>query len=812
MAIGPLSKPVIDTHLIPLARQDSQGPSSHNTPNHCTMSTDTTENNTASTQFTRDTYKQSIIPDHSSLPSPLSPPSVSPPSFGSSMADIPSKPAIGSSASLPPLHPSASPSPILDNNNTQNQDLTRATQSAPSLPFIQTQEAWLAHAAQQRRHLSTGSLSSIASPSSALLSPDPIIAQSPMPLEFGESERVRDGEQDNEDQEPELILNVRPSELRASLMARAKMSSAKLQQKRSESMPLENSSRLSGQSNQSLSSAYDSRLSTHSSISSSISGWTPRERSASVSSQGSNDSVNLDALIAEGSDINEECPLELEEADDVEWSKGQQQRQLQLQQSSLVNQPELNKVAMRSRSTTGASEVDMHDNQAMNEYWSDSEVPVTEEDEEFGETLREFSQLSMKSAMPEVRGLSLGGDRRSTVKSPRFPDGRNPFDLEADYADTPAGLRSGDRMSNISNYSNYSNTSSNRSSIGRLPAPSNSRLPASGLKAPSTRLAQPGTRSMLAQPKAKAGIARPSGLQTPKAGAQTPRSGLQLPRAASSSTLAARGSSIAKPGSSNPGRTIPSARTSPVDQRNGANPARPRAKSQMASPSSIRSPMAVTTSNRQSLLQAPSTSRIASTVRRSPSASTLTSPKRTTTAPNLLASPTRATSNRRQSASAYMVSPTSSHTQRETVASLSQRLSYATGTSQLVRPKTTAAPGRSISMYGSSSMHSNRDSVYQQYQQDYDERDYVVLTPPQSPSSSKPGSRMANGIPRSGIAAPSRLVAPTVSTSRATRAGSPSPLSAGSNFGSQGSFLPRPHTPSSSRIPSGLVSPRAGRY
>ncbi|KAF9896777.1 hypothetical protein BX616_006776, partial [Lobosporangium transversale] len=67
---------------------------------------------------------------------------------------------------------------------------------------------------------------------------------------------------------------------------------------------------------------FDSRLSTQSS-SSSISAWAPRERSSSVSSHTSNDSVNLDALIAEGSDINEECPLELEEGDEVEWSREQ---------------------------------------------------------------------------------------------------------------------------------------------------------------------------------------------------------------------------------------------------------------------------------------------------------------------------------------------------------------------------------------------------------------------------------------------------------------------------------------------------------
>ncbi|KAF8986482.1 hypothetical protein BGZ46_000013 [Entomortierella lignicola] len=699
-----------------------------------------------------------------------------------------------------------------------NNSLTRSAISTPSLPLIDTSpakaQAWLAHAAQQRRQLSISSFSSVTSSPSALFSPELNMTQSPAPLVFGESEHIKDDKDDNDDQEPELILNVRPSQLRASLMARAKQSAAKIQQKRSESMPVESGSRLSGQSDESynsLSSAFDSRPSARSSISSSISGWAPRARSTSVSSQGSNDSVNLDALIAEGSDINEECPLELEDGDDVEWSKDQQ-RQLQLQgQIATTNLP-----GPRSKSATGISEVNVRPKNENHAYWSDSEMLTSEGEEELDGMSRRFSQIAMDSSLPVVRGLSMGpAGGRTTVKSPRFPDGRNPFDLEADYADTPAGLRTSDRMSNVSN---YSSTSSNRSSIGRLPA--------SGLKAPSPRLVQPATRSMLAQPKAtastKTGIARPSGLQAPRTGLQAPRSGLQAPRAASSST---RGSSIGAPG-----RTNPSTRTSPAMQQKGvatsrlpSNPTstvRPGTKSQIAPPSSVRkltqAGSAVAGSNRpRSLIQAPSTSRIASTAtaRSPPGASKLSSPKRTSTAPNLVTSPTRVGS------SAYLTSPTSSHSStssttrgssaRDTITPLSMRLSNATGTSHLAQPKTTASR-RSISMYGSNNLYANQDSV--QYQ-DYEEDEYAVLTPPQSPSS-KYGSGLASGRPRSFTVGQSRLVAPAVSTSKTSRVVSPSPLSAGSNSGGQGSFLPRPHTPSSShsRIPSGLVSPRAGRY
>ncbi|KAF9169845.1 hypothetical protein BGX20_009755 [Mortierella sp. AD010] len=589
----------------------------------------------------------------------------------------------------------------------------------------------------------------------------------------------------------------------------------------------------------SLCSAYDSRPSARSSISSSISGWTLHARSTSVCSQGSNDSVNLDALIAEGSDINEERPLELEDGDDVEWSKDQQrqlqqqqQQQLQEQQQQLQEQQQQNALAnvnrsgLRSRSTTGGSQADMHqyEDQDVGECYSVSEgnseveTPTMEEDEEFEETRRGFSQLSSHSMdIPEVRGLTMSGGRRSTVTSPRFSDGRNFFDLETDYADTPAGHRPGDRMSNISN---YSSAGSDRSSISRLPAAGNSRPPASGLKAPSTRLAQPGTRSMLAQPKA----ARSSGLQAPKAGSQVPRSGLQAPKAGSSSALVARGSSIAVPG-----RTTANTKIPPADQRKGVTSSRlpsntanstvrTGTKSQIAPPNSSRKP-SVTGANRQSLLQAPSASRIASTTTGRPPSRTTTnpiSPKRTLTAPNLLTSPTRSASDRHLN-SAYLVSPTSSQgsssslTARDTVTSVSRRLSSATGTSQLTQPKT-AVRGRSISMYGSGGLHTNRDIVHHQ-QQDYEEADYAVLTPPQSPSS-KAGSRAATGIPRSGIATPSRLINNTVST-RTGRAVSP-PQSAGSNSSNQGSMLPRSHTPTSSlpvsRMTSGLVSPRAGRH
>ncbi|KAF9924436.1 hypothetical protein FBU30_005590 [Linnemannia zychae] len=601
----------------------------------------------------------------------------------------------------------------------------------------------------------------------------------------------------------------------------------------------------------SFGSAFDSssRLSTRSSTSSSIlSGWTPRARSSSVSSHGSNDSVNLDALIAEGSDINEECPLELEEGDDgmvVDWTKEQP-----LDQEVDHDQP-LSQQGMRSRRSTDASATSsMHyDDRHSDDYWDEPEP--ADEDPEFDKTLKGFSQLSLKTTIPEVRGLTSPKQQRAVMSS-RFPDGRNPFDLDADYLDTPSGLispsSSHNRLSTLSQDSNISSRSSH-SSVGgsRLQPPSASRLPgASGIKAPASRLAQPAARSTASgvpQPASKSGIARPSGLQAPKAGLQAPktglqapktglqapRTGLQAPKAGSSSSLvkpsaggragasATTGSRIAAPGS-----RVPSKTGSGI-----APPSTSATRSQLAAPGTVKRAVGTAASNRNSALLPPSTvtrSGSASTLGRTggsvAGSRTLTSPQRAASATSLqLVSPTRGPSNR----TSYLVSPTSSQNSnsslptighsRDNVTSLSQRLSNATGTSQLMRPKTAGGIPQSVSMYGSSSSllptpGSGRISQQQQHYDDED--DYAVLTPPQSPSSKRV---LSSGLPRSGMATPSRLTAPSVSTSRVPRSTSPAPLSAGSNSGGS-SFLPRPHTPTSipiSRIPSGLVSPRVGR-
>ncbi|KAF9353467.1 hypothetical protein BGX34_011537 [Mortierella sp. NVP85] len=642
-------------------------------------------------------------------------------------------------------------------------------------------------------------------------------------------------------------------------------------------------------------SPIDSRISPRSSMSSPLGSWAPRGRSSSVSSQASNDSVNLDALIASGSDINEECPLNLEDVDDVEWAKEQQllqqqqeeelqlqrepfdlqQHQLQFQheleqhnlmvqqQSELLQQQQLEfqqhqnlqqqqqqpepqqqqelqqqqqlvpqqqqlipqqqsvpqqqqllnsplhgsfgLAGTRRRSLTIA-ESHVSRFEEMNRFWGDSESPKTVEDVEFNNTLQEFARLQMRSPTNGIRGLRINGEKETSGSS-RFPEGRNPFDLASDNFEMPAGLRPGSRSSS------HSGTSSNRNSLTRLPpsgVPRPGSTPLSGLKPPS-RLPPPATRS-IAPPKAgssttppKTGIARPSGLQAPRAGSgsQGPKSGLQAPKTVSKAT------GIARPTAGS------TSRTNATDQKKGVaasrlpssttSAARPAPRSQLVQPSNVkRSP-----SSRQSLLPARSPGRNEPSRLIPSSASANVRARRSLTSPDMLEHVTR----RSDRFSSHMVSPTSSQsstsslqsltmTPSDNVASLSHRLSQATGTSQMSRSKV-GALGRSLSSNGSPQHHGY----------DYeDDVDCAVLTPPQSPSS-KTGSRMGTGFRRT--TTPSRLVAPSLST-RSSRSTSPSPLSAGSNPGSHLSMLPRPHTPNSSlpvsRIPSGLVSPRAGRH
>ncbi|KAG0052560.1 hypothetical protein BGZ83_002438 [Gryganskiella cystojenkinii] len=705
--------------------------------------------------------------------------------------------------------------------------------------------------------------------------------------QFPESERVVSEEGDSDaDQEPELNAFVRPSQLRASLMERAKKSNQRIKT-RSASMPLEQGLRLSIQSNQSLNSAYESRPSARSSMSSTISGWA-RARSSSVSSQESSGSVNLEALIAEGSDINEECPLDLEEGDDLEWSREQQQQQSRMQQPRSRNQIQ---TMSQSKCVSGEIPMQQVENQTAEENWdeylSESDM-VTEEDQEFGQTLKSFSQIALKSSTSSgVRGLGYSGlpTKLSTPTSAasRFAEGRNPYDLDGDSMETPSGLRdprAGNRLSTVSTSSNTSSTSGRGVGNGsKLLAPGASRLPASGLKAPASRLVPPAaTRSGLTQPKATSsaasktgvGLTRPSGLPAPK-------SGLQAPKAAGSS--AAR-SGVAKPaggsGVAGPGRTgsLPRAasvgglgKMATTTATGTARTGVPRtgSTSQLAAPLTIRRPgtgpsgissIAVgnTAAKRQSLLPSAtsaSTSRISAPPGRLPAPGTRANSTRQNSIGSTLqlTSPSRLTSGRPASTTTYMVSPTSSQSStssmrsipHDTVTPLSQRLSNATGTTTLPSASRLTKPGagqRAVSMYGSNSrLYSvEREPEALTYQQEEEEEeDYSVLTPPQSPSSNKnvPGiGRSLGGIPRSGLKPPSasgsssRLVPPSVTTTKSPRPSSPSPLSAGSNSSvGSNSFLARPRTPTSngnlttssipsygSRLPTGLVSPRVGRH
>ncbi|KAF9577213.1 hypothetical protein BGW38_007732 [Lunasporangiospora selenospora] len=367
---------------------------------------------------------------------------------------------------------------------------------------------------------------------------------------------------------------------------------------------------------------------------------------------------------------------------------------------------------------------------------------------------------------------------------------------------------------------------------------------------------------MLAPPKAgatvgaaKPGLARPSGLQAPRTGLQPPRASSTLPAKSPSGLVKPGVSGLAAPGSRLPAgaragattgragvtapgaagaattgakRTLPG-RTTPSTPA-GTGIARPGTKSMLVAPGSARAPSrsgtATNLANRHSLLPSPASSthsRTASTsssTSRAGSTSMLMSPKRTqvsstkNASTRLPASPASSTSS--------LSGLGSGHTSQRSIGSAGQ----------LMRPKTQAANGRSVSMYGASSLLHQQAPLHHEEQEygNFEEDDYSVLTPPQSPSSRdgrqrsssnghlnsgiKPGVRtLGGGIPRSGIAAPSRLIPPALSTSRIGRPASPSPASAGSNHSGSGLYFPRPHTPTSRITGStGLVSPRAGRH
>ncbi|KAF9387875.1 hypothetical protein CPC16_006812 [Podila verticillata] len=574
----------------------------------------------------------------------------------------------------------------------------------------------------------------------------------------------------------------------------------------------------------SFSSAYESRPSARSSTSS-IGNWAPRARSSSVSSQGSTGSVNLDAIIASESDLNEEKPLELVEGDEVDWTTKEERPPVEIVQPSLATLPLM---ATYSKSRTSTHYEDQGD-----EYWtgsvSENEIGDDEDDEEFGEALREFSQMSLKTnSGVQIRGLGYSSSglpsssSRISAPSSRFPPKKNPFDLDADYMDSPGfdSLRSGSRSST---YSNSTGTASNRSSIGKMPTPTSGLVqPKSGLKSPgASRLTPPIARSSLAQPKPigsrgsaqvapKTGLQAPrsglqaprTGLQAPKTGLQAPKTGLQAPRTGATSTtktptkpgMAPRtGSSgtLAKPQAKPTGsRTL----LSPTS-RVGTTTTRTQA------PLTVKRPnIPTSTSNRTSLLQAPaslasrSSGTVGATVARMNASHSnnnntgLTSPKRSLTTPGLV-SPTRGI----RPPGGSMVSPTSSQSSTSSLPSLgygardsSQRLLNATGANALSSSSTKSklmgpriATGRTVSMYGSSSMEEDyEDDRY------YDDRhhDYAVLTPPHSPSANKSGSRLSM--------VPTRLAIPTT-TSRIGRPSSP--------MGVAGL-----------RVHSGLVSPKAG--
>ncbi|KAF9405004.1 hypothetical protein BGZ94_003815 [Podila epigama] len=677
----------------------------------------------------------------------------------------------------------------------------------------------------------------------------------------------------------------------------------------------------------SFSGTFDSRPSARSSTSSSVSNWAPRARSASVSSQGSTGSVNLDAIIASETDLNEEQLLEfVEEDDSVEWANKDLRHNSpdKVVDMAPVSEPVSN-AHHNSKTPEPVADYGL-DN--MDDDWigsiSENEIGDDEDDEEFGEALREFSQHSLKTnTTPRVRGLSYTPSSTSSSRSLVSPTStlrfasksssakHNPFDLDVDYMETPAGL---DGLRPASRSLQYGSSRSNVRNVTTPTSESRLAAPRSGLRPPgamnanssstTSRLSQPGTRSALAQPRSasssslakptatglgsRTGLKQPSGLQAPKSGLQapksglqaprsglqaprsglqaprtglqTPKTGLQAPRANSPPTMTSRSTASSKPGSTIPSRqtsssSLTTARTSlakpttPAGARQALSPSGLPGPGRVGSSSKLTTPVGTkrpniptSTSNRQSLLQAPASfvprtngSVSASVARINATTAAQSnlgpnSPRRG--APSGLVSPSRGMSIRQPSSSNVMVSPTSSQSSTSSLTSLgysvrdsSQKLVNATragsaSKSMLTEPRS-AAGKRSVSMYGSSlnlnlnsgglslarqrrvsyaSMEDEYEDKYygeeqdhhQHQQQDY-HQDYAVLTPPQSPSASKPGPRLSLMVPPTTT---SRLSLPTATATSTTS-----------------SRIGRPNSPAAlrgSQIPSGLVSPRAG--
>ncbi|KAF9973853.1 hypothetical protein BGZ73_002883 [Actinomortierella ambigua] len=830
----------------------------------------------ASTTSDHDSSNTDIIPNAaaSSLPSPLSPPlSISPPKNSAAMN------MMSSTAALPPIHPNGAFSPHfnshlsprrLSTNDSsmfalhqyqQHAHALTSPSSRDTLPPLNTSFSPRTNVRGGHAHTSSiSSTISAASLSSASHPVSPIYTQSPTQGDFSGA-----FSSNNDDSGDEIDLNVRPSVLRASLMARARVSTAR--------------SRLSTQSTQSVQSTqsmFEPRHTARSSISSA--GWTspgPRARSASIGSVCSNDSVDLDAIIASGSEINDDDQLDLAAMDDdPEWNAKDLRKT-----DRATNGAELYPGDHHAEPTESAqqqqqdSSVQPH-HHAQDEDWQEHEETAGEFEDRRDDFEHTLDPQSPGRASKTPQG-TLSPNGHASPESNRR-SGRNPFDLETDFMDeqpveglvdvrqiqasrlrpagqlqaprqlvrpsahgTGAGAGAGAGVSRLAPPRAGSTGAATAAKSGLAPPrasglarPTAAGTQSASAKAPGSgvsRLAPPAALrpGRYATPGAGAGagsgIKAPgatTGLRKPTAAGGAGGSGIKAPVARTNTGLAkptaAAGTGIKPPGTATglkapaAGIPRPGGRTGTA---NGPSASATTAKSGIAAPSAIKRPSALqppgsihatkatSNTNPQSRLRPVSTMGVPSAAANGKGSTT---PLGNSALPGGLRSPGRSTTHSNLVRPVSMImSPSSSSS-----SSSSSMTSGITSPRQLTKASTFhshyGAPSRTVigrdgrrsAEPSSSMMH---DDIYldehgyhggdEEGHEGMADDDYAILTPPQSPHSSRAGG--------AGVLRASLLPSPS--------SGIPKPGASRIGGGSKIGTISRLPT-----IGSGLTSPRAG--
>ncbi|KAG0244568.1 hypothetical protein BGW41_007331 [Actinomortierella wolfii] len=599
---------------------------------------------------------------------------------------------------------------------------------------------------------------------------------------------------------------------------------------------------------------FEPRHTARSSISSA--GWTspaPRARSASIGSVNSNDSVDLDAIIADGSDINDGEQLDLAAMDDdPEWStkdpRKMTDRSAHGAESHSSNHASPSEPEEQQLEEEQAPESMMQSNYDSLEEDFQEHEEMTGEFEDQGDDLEQASDPSLSASPSHTSKVNRALSPNGHVSPDTKRSGRNPFDLETDFLEEhPVGGLVDVRQ----------HQASRLRPVSQLQAPRQLARPSAAVAGTSTagvsRLALPRAgsastaKSGLVPPRAS-GLARPTAgrTQSAAAGASTPKSpasnvsrlappaSLRPGRYATSagtgsgSGIKAPGSTVASAGAgkangtgikapvarSNTGLARPSAgaTTKPASAKSSgisrpgvrAGSALPTPGTRSASSPSIPTPASGL--KRPSMLQQPSTATTKPTAAAaSPSrlrpAGNISSPSSARSTIPGPRSPVRSTSaSHLARPMSMLVSPSPSHSSTSSMQStlmpsssglIAPRQRPRSSTFQFAQRPITSLDGRRSAE--PLSVHKEMYMEEHGYQPGEEEEDnYAILTPPQSPHSSRTAATNGGGGYRSLLPSPSSSGIPKPGASR---------IGSASKIGTI------------SRLPmagSGLTSPRAG--